>query len=183
MEEIWKPAKYIKYNGEILDFSGIYEVSNFGQVKSLRKRKRIMKLHINNSNYKDIILILDKRYTIQVHRLVLSTFKPEGWFKGAECNHIDENIHNNSIENLEWLSKYNNIIYGTAIKRRTKSLVNNKKRSLPVYQYKDNQLVNEFSSISEAERKTGISHTKICLVCQGKRNKAGGFVWKYKKVV
>lgn len=38
----------------------------------------------------------------------------------------------------------------------------------------------EYKSAREAERSTGVSFSKICLVCQGKRNTAGGFGWRYK---
>jgi hypothetical protein len=36
----------------------------------------------------------------------------------------------------------------------------------------------EYKSISDAERKNGISHISMC--CSGKRKTAGGFIWKYK---
>ena len=42
--------------------------------------------------------------------------------------------------------------------------------------------VAEFESTREAERRTGVEHTKIINCCKGKKNfkTAGGFVWKYK---
>lgn len=36
-----------------------------------------------------------------------------------------------------------------------------------------------YFGLMEAERQTGISHANICNVLKGKRNKAGGFHWKY----
>ncbi len=39
-------------------------------------------------------------------------------------------------------------------------------------------IINTFHSIMEAERRTGISNSNISLVLSGKRNKAGGFIWK-----
>lgn len=38
----------------------------------------------------------------------------------------------------------------------------------------------EFYSIMEAERQTGVSGKHIPSVCNGKRKKAGGFIWKHK---
>ena len=36
-----------------------------------------------------------------------------------------------------------------------------------------------YNSMSEAESNTNINHSKISLVCQGKRKTAGGYQWKY----
>lgn len=44
----------------------------------------------------------------------------------------------------------------------------------------DGNIVNEFKSIREAERITGVRNSHITSVCKGKRPKAGSFVWKYK---
>lgn len=53
----------------------------------------------------------------------------------------------------------------------------------PVVQYtKDMVFVAEFESTREAERITGVEHSKIIKCCKGKKHckTAGGFVWKYK---
>ena len=43
-------------------------------------------------------------------------------------------------------------------------------------------VVNEFVSTREAERNTGIKHSAISRVCEGRKhyNSAGGFYWRYK---
>ena len=46
----------------------------------------------------------------QVHRLVASVWV-EGYFDGAEVNHIDFNRTNNRAENLEWVSHRDNTIH------------------------------------------------------------------------
>lgn len=48
-------------------------------------------------------------------------------------------------------------------------------------QIKNNEVIKEFYGLHEAERETGISRVSIKLVCQGKRNHAGGYQWAYKK--
>lgn len=35
----------------------------------------------------------------------------------AEVNHKDENKHNNCVDNLEWISRQNNLYYGTRLDR------------------------------------------------------------------
>lgn len=53
-----------------------------------------------------------------------------------------------------------------------------KKLGKPVLQYLDNILVGEFHSASLAFKKTLIKNISLC--CNGHRNTAGGFVWKWK---
>ena len=44
---------------------------------------------------------------------------------------------------------------------------------------KDNEVVREFDSISDASKKTDVVLSSIVENCKGKRKSAGGFVWKY----
>ena len=55
------------------------------------------------------------------------------------------------------------------------------KHSIPVVQYTlDEIFVKEYPSALVAKQETGINNSAIALVCKGKRNKAGGFKWKFK---
>jgi hypothetical protein len=52
-----------------------------------------------------------------------------------------------------------------------------------VIQYtKNNEYLNEFISIAEAARVTGINDGNISLVCNNVRKSAGGFLWKFKNI-
>ena len=52
----------------------------------------------------------------------------------------------------------------------------------PVLQFsKDGELIAEYPSIMDAERKTGYKNQSICACCKGKRKSTGGFIWKYKE--
>ena len=73
-------------------------------------------------------------------------------------------------EDYEYMVKQGNII--TTKKRQY---------NIPVLQYSlDGEFIAEYNSISDAERKLGNNHTHIWDVCNGKRKKANGFIWKYK---
>ena len=37
MEEIWKDIKFIDTDGKEYDYEGLYQISNLGRVRSLRK--------------------------------------------------------------------------------------------------------------------------------------------------
>ncbi|MCF0116886.1 MAG: HNH endonuclease [Bacilli bacterium] len=53
-----------------------------------------------------------KQKTLYIHRLIAETFldNPNNL---PEVNHIDENKHNNNINNLEWCSHEYNMKYGS----------------------------------------------------------------------
>ena len=46
--------------------------------------------------------------SLQVHRLVLSTYAPNKYFNDATVDHIDNSKTNNNLDNLMWLSKLDN---------------------------------------------------------------------------
>jgi len=53
--------------------------------------------------------------------------------------------------------------------------------SKPVIQYDKNfNKINEYHSISEADRQTGIDFRNISAVLNGKRKTTGGFIWRFK---
>ena len=81
-----------------------YEISNKGRI---RKSNKILKGSINSGGYLQIRLSnglnTTKKY---VHRLVLETFKG---YSTLDVNHIDHNKLNNSLTNLEYVTKKENV--------------------------------------------------------------------------
>jgi hypothetical protein len=89
-----------------------YLVSNKGKIKSLKSNK-ILKQYKNSNGYLVTNVILDNkvRKSIVVHRFIAETFIG---FLGMnnyvyETNHIDGNKLNNNLENLEWLTRDENL--------------------------------------------------------------------------
>ncbi len=119
MEEIWKDIK---------NYEGIYQISNLGKVKNIKKQKILKPLNINNY----LRVVLSKKGKVQnkyIHRLVAETFIPnDNNYK--EINHKDENSMNNQIDNLEWCNRKYNINYGTGNLRRSISEKKTKNKEL-----------------------------------------------------
>jgi hypothetical protein len=100
MQEVWKQIK---------DFED-YKISNLGTVISYKNNKpKILKLADSGRGYKSVWLCSQdksKRYTI--HRLVAAHFIENPQLL-PEVNHIDGDKNNNSVNNLEWVSGYDNL--------------------------------------------------------------------------
>ena len=178
MDEIWKDIK---------DYEGLYQVSNWGRVKSFDTYKKgkngsirfykgkILKLKTNKDGYSQIGLWKNgKRKYFLVHRLVAEAFISNT--DNLPCvNHKDENKQNNVVSNLEWCSAQYNNTYGTRIERVAL------KKKKPVLQYTlDGAFVREWASAKQSEREDGFDSTNICKCCQGKIKTHKDFIWKYK---
>lgn len=92
---------------EIL-FAKNYLVSNFGNVKSKRYNKPL-KGFVNNSGYKRVQIGSSKNKHF-IHRLVAETFLKKEFGKEF-VNHKDGNKLNNSVDNLEWVTRSENDLH------------------------------------------------------------------------
>ena len=149
-----------------------YEVSNLGKIRNI-KSGRILKPQLDSAGYLMHALYgHGKQKNLLLHRIIATAFidNPEG----KPCvNHIDENKLNNDLSNLEWCTAKENAIHGTRIKRIAE------KRSIEVVQLDLNDnVLNVFESMVQAERETGVSRRSISRCCNGKRKSAGGFKWR-----
>lgn len=90
-----------------------YEVSNKGQVRN-KKTGRILKQAYQNSGYTIVALRRDgKTKTYSIHRLVMETFEPRPDADHLDVNHKDWDKTNNNLDNLEWVTRKVNLLYGS----------------------------------------------------------------------
>lgn len=171
-KEIWKCIK---------GYEGLYQVSNFGRVRSLGRwvkgkngsirfyRGRILKPGTNTFGYLFVNLFKNnKQKTITIHRLVAEAFIPNT-DNLPMINHKDENKQNNNVNNLEWCTSSYNNNYGTRTERCSK----------PVVQYTlDGEFVREWKSIRECGR-NGFNSGCVCMCCRGELKTYKKYIWKY----
>jgi len=99
MKEIWK---------DIPGYEGLYEVSNLARYRKY-STKRIHAINSNRDGYMVAWLTKNSsRIGTGIHRLVALAFIPNP-NNYKEINHIDGDKSNNSISNLEWCTRSENI--------------------------------------------------------------------------
>lgn len=179
--EVWKDIYYYDYrSNEQIDYRGLYQVSNYGRVKSLPRKGTIHAEKILSQgkcgNYLNVRLYKNNESdTYYVHRLVIGSFVPNP-NKYKEVNHRDENTFNNNLSNLEFCDRAYNVNYGTGPQRRAET------QGKAVLQYdRDGVLIKRFVSIAEAQRET--KTWGISAFCRGTRKQTGEYIWKYEKEV
>lgn len=105
LNEIWKSVK---------GYEGLYEISNYGRVKSLNYRRwgipQILKLHARQRNYVKVGLFKDgKRKYYRVHRLVAIAFLPQPQEGQTQVEHLNCDTRDNRVQNLRWSSPKGNM--------------------------------------------------------------------------
>ena len=173
-----------------------YIVNEDGTVYSLFTNK-VLKPNIMKTGYHTVELFNDSgSRRLSIHRLVAEAYipNPEGL---PQVNHKDENKANNSVDNLEWCTAKENMNYGTAKVRRTKSRKwfyateriketarkNGKAACKKVVQSsRDLEFIASYDSVKQAATLLNINASHISECCKGSYKTAGGYVWKYKEV-
>ena len=114
--EVWK---------DIIGYETFYQVSNFGNVRSLdrivnkpngvsyMRKGKICKQSKSNLGYMTVgFTVNNVKVNKYVHRLVAETFITN-WFNHPQVNHVDCDKTNNRMYNLEWCTNSENHIHAT----------------------------------------------------------------------
>lgn len=130
-KEIWRP---------IAGYESFYEVSSKGRVRSCQRtitqigkygfpisrvfKGKVMQATDNGKGYLIVTLRKpgNKRKNCYVHRLVATAFIEHDSSKDC-VNHKDYDIKNNAVENLEWVTQRENVLYSVHRMRKPRTVL------------------------------------------------------------
>lgn len=187
---------------DIQGYEGLYQVSNYGRVRSLERtiidkngrkmwfKGKILKYGKTKKGYLYVCLCNNgDTYCPYIHKLVAQEFIPNPNNYDV-VHHIDHDPTNNRVENLVWMKSEQHYLEhmderGEAVKES---------KSIPVYQYTlDRKYVREWESASEAAKTLGLSKSDISACCRGgffsktrnkwvNRTQAYNYIWSFVKL-
>lgn len=158
---------------EIQEFGGKYFVSDDGFV--LNREMKVLKPSINHrTGYCQQNLSKDGRVVMRyLHRLVAEHFLTKPDFP-CEVNHIDGNKQNNAVQNLEWVTRSENVSHAYRSGLRETTSV--------VAFTKTGEFVEAFESVKEAAKFCNVSYNAGISRClAGVAKTAHGYIWRYAK--
>lgn len=178
MQEIWR---------DIQGYEGLYQVSNLGRVKSLKRKtinnrcfkERILKTGLETVGYYSVVLCKEKQKTKTIHRLVAETFIPNP--NNYPCvNHKNGIKTDNRIENLEWCTYRENTKHAIDVIQTNKGPVGNKNHCKQISQYDlQHNFIRKWDSLTSASKYLNITPSAISQCLNNKNETAGGYIWKY----
>ena len=128
---------------DIKGFEGLYGVSRDGVVFSYKSNRPVSTAQTTTSPYLYVNLYKNNKGThYSVHRLVAEAFVPNP-DNLPEVDHADRNIYNNSVDNLRWVSRKQNL--ENSVKQFTRNY-------RPCLLYYKGKLIKACSSIIDAAR-------------------------------
>jgi hypothetical protein len=163
MEEVWKDVK---------GFEGLYQVSNFGNVKRLISERvfaeRLIGRTIDRYGYVKRVLSKDgKNNYFTEHRLVAIAFIDNPDNK-ATVNHINGIKTDNRVENLEWNTTNENHQHAIDTGLKDQKGIKHHKCKLTEQQVLEIREIGFSQTRMSLSKKYGVSRTNILGIIRGK---------------
>lgn len=154
MTEIWKQ----------IPFNTLYEVSTRGNFRNAKtQRQKIFDIEALKSTQTrirvDVKNTIKKGSGFYLHRLVAMTFIPNPQ-NLEEVNHIDGNPYNNCVENLEWITREENMRH---FHENREKYANKNVKQVNLYCSETDTLIKSYKCIDECIELLGLNISYITL--------------------
>ena len=193
----WLSLENLKneYWRDIIDFEGLYQVSNYGRVKSLKrkvhanikyndkitKKECVLRQYKKHDKYWGVALCKNgKHYNKRVHILVASAFLKNK--DNKKCiDHIKEvtiNNCNNCLYNLRYATHKENTLHAKENNRLKQPKEHYRQ---PILKYYNNIVIKEYDSIRECSKNENISRTTLYKLLDKNKRYKNGYMYKRKR--
>ena len=150
-----------------VEYAPSYEVSSYGNIRNNKRDGKLLRINYerlkkNNTRVRPYLSVNGKSKGYYLHRIVAEHFipNPENL---PEVNHKDGDFYNNCADNLEWISKKDNMKHANE-----NNLITRKKRKIIVKNKKTHE-ESVYSSMTECAASLGYSNSTVYNTCSGKR--------------
>lgn len=174
MDEIWREVSN----------NPNYRVSNSGRIMRVDTQHEKVPRRDTNGYYTTDLYHNGRAQKVRVHRVVAQEFIPNPDNK-SDINHKDGNKNNNSVDNLEWVTKSENMLhaYRTGLVKphatygmRGHKNPNGGRKGIGVRIVETDE---EFSSIKECADSFNGSDRAICECLRGRQHTHRGYHFEY----
>lgn len=144
---------------DVKNFEGQYAITSCGKVWSYKSKKFLKPRKMKNGYLCVKLCKNGERKDFLVHRLVAEAYieNPNGF---ETVDHIDGNKEHNYINNLQWMTRGDNVRKGA---------------NKPIRCVETGEV---FDSATIAAKEKGLHIQNISAVCLGKRKTCGGYHWE-----
>ena len=178
---------------DIKDFEGLYQVSNYGRIKTVPKYKVpnsvILKPYKRLNGVEIVSLYKNaKKKNKSIHRLVTQAFIPNPENK-PEVNHINpitKDLCDNRVCNLEWVTSAENsqwmVKCGNLYKPCLGKFGREHHNAKPIVQLDmNNKYIKTWDCARDIYRELGIDFRFVSRCCRHKCKSAHGFIFVFKE--
>lgn len=163
-------------------FEGLYQVSNYGNVRSLNYHnwgivKNLTPI-VDRYGYERVCMCKNgKQFNRLIHRMVAVAFidNPNTF---PQINHINETKTDNRFDNLEWVTANKNANHGTRNQRMSQSKRNKNCKSVIQMDVQGCE-IRKWVSFMEINRVLGYDVGFLARCCKGRCETAYGYKWRY----
>lgn len=164
--EVWK---------DIDGYEGIYQVSSFGEVRSVDRicirsdgyrlnfKSKVLKKELKIDGYYAVTLCNVARKNMYIHRLVALAFIENTMCKST-VNHVDGYKLNNNVSNLEWSTHTEQMVHAVENKltlpHKGRKFSMNEKQEVKDYYERTGCSLNELSKLFNMDRSSAVRFAK-----------------------